>query len=79
MEEDDVTLRGRKRPELLLGSVECSVHEFQGTKLGRRRVDDSILYITEVAVNPLFRRNGIGTTLLKVRTDRRADAVLFRL
>jgi len=56
---------GDDRQDLVLGSVECSVHEFDGTQLGRRRLPNSVLYITEVAVNPVYRRCGIGSTLLK--------------
>jgi hypothetical protein len=54
------------RNDVILGSVECSVHEFYATKLGRRRPKLSSLYITEVAVNPSIRRCGIGSKLLKV-------------
>lgn len=58
-----------KNPELsevgrLLGSAECSFHEFFGTKLGMRRPFNSILYVTEVAVSPAARRCGIATKLL---------------
>lgn len=52
-------------PLLICGSVECSYHEFFGTQLGRRRLPHSILYVTEVAVNPDVRRQGIGSTLLR--------------
>jgi len=51
----------------IIGGVECSTHEFAGTKLGLRRPGGSILYITEVAVSPRARRSGAGTLLLKVR------------
>jgi GNAT superfamily N-acetyltransferase len=54
------------RTDIVLGRIECSVHEFYGTLLGRRRKENSVLYITEVAVNPLYRRCGIGTKLLEV-------------
>jgi hypothetical protein len=50
----------------ILGSVECSVHELYGTMLGKRRIANSVLYITEVAVNPGYRRFGIGTKLMEV-------------
>lgn len=49
----------------LLGSAECSFHEFFGTRLGRRRPRNSVLYVTEVAVNPAARRQGIGRKLLR--------------
>lgn len=51
-------------PGMVLGSAECSFHEFLGTRLGRRRLQNSILYLTEVAVNPGARRQGIGRKLL---------------
>lgn len=59
---------GRKSPsDIVLGSVECSVHEFFATKLGQRRPKYSTLYITEVAVSPSARRCGVGSKLLQVR------------
>lgn len=51
--------------ERIIGGVECSIHEFYGTKLGFSRPSSTILYITEVAVCPNARRCGIGTKLLK--------------
>ena len=54
------------RPDIILGTAECSFHEFEGTTLGRRRRVDSILYITEVAVSPTARRKGIGQKLMEV-------------
>jgi ribosomal protein S18 acetylase RimI-like enzyme len=50
---------------IIVGSAECSFHEFFNTRLGRRRRPNSILYVTEVAVNPSTRRRGIATKLLK--------------
>jgi ribosomal protein S18 acetylase RimI-like enzyme len=55
-----------KRPDVVLGSVECSVHEFEGTRLGRLRPECSVLYVTEVAVSPSARRCGVGTKLMQV-------------
>jgi ribosomal protein S18 acetylase RimI-like enzyme len=52
------------RSSILLGSAECSFHEFFSTQLGRRRRQQAILYVTEVAVNPAARRRGIGFRLL---------------
>ena len=49
----------------ILGSAECSYHEFFGTRLGSRRPQFSLLYITEVAVKPTARRRGIGRLLLQ--------------
>lgn len=49
----------------IVGSAECSFHEFAGTQLGLRRPAGSIIYVTEVAVAPKARRTGTGTKLLK--------------
>ena len=54
------------RPDIIFGTAECSTHEFHGTSLGRRRVKNSILYVTEVAVSPTARRKGIGSKLMQV-------------
>merc|ERR1711865_962559 len=54
-----------KEQEWIMGSVECSVHEFYGTALGRERMKNKILYVTEVAVNPKARSVGVGKKLLK--------------
>jgi ribosomal protein S18 acetylase RimI-like enzyme len=51
--------------EWIMGTVECSVHEFAGTMLGRSRMPERIMYITEVAVSPRARRFGVGTRLLQ--------------
>jgi len=53
------------RPDIILGTAECSFHEFEGTSLGRQRKPDSILYITEVAVSPSARRKGIGQKIME--------------
>jgi GNAT superfamily N-acetyltransferase len=55
----------RGEAPLVLGSAECSFHEFYGTQLGRRRKQHSVLYVTEVAVSPSARRQGIGRNLLQ--------------
>lgn len=68
------------RSSLILGSAECSFHEFFGTRLGRRRKQNSILYITEVAVNPSFRRRGIGSTILRaidILAERRGVETMY--
>jgi GNAT superfamily N-acetyltransferase len=57
------------RTDIVLGSVEASVHEFFGTDLGKIMKEDSLLYITEVAVTPTARRCGIGSKLLEVRLN----------
>jgi len=51
--------------DFVLGSAECSVHEFYGTQLGMSRLPESVLYITEVAVNPCARQIGVGRKLLE--------------
>ena len=56
-----------QRPDIILGTAECSFHEFEGTSLGRQRPIASILYITEVAVSPTARRKGIGQKIMQVR------------
>mmetsp|Transcript_23341 Transcript_23341/g.57436 ORF Transcript_23341/g.57436 Transcript_23341/m.57436 type:complete len:568 (-) Transcript_23341:2040-3743(-) len=50
---------------IVLGTAECSIHEFFGTRLGSRRKQNSILYITEVAVSPTARRKGIGAKMMQ--------------
>jgi ribosomal protein S18 acetylase RimI-like enzyme len=54
---------------LVLGSAECSYHEFHSTRLGSRRLKDSLLYITEVAVHPSTRRQGTGVQMLEAIDD----------
>lgn len=53
------------RSDIILGTAECSIHEFYGTELGSRRMQNSVLYITEVAVQPTARRKGIGSKLMQ--------------
>ncbi len=50
--------------EIVVGSIECSYHEFFHTRLGARRKQYALLYITEVAVHSSVRRRGMGTKLL---------------
>jgi len=54
-----------QRSNVIFGSAEFSHHEFFGTRLGQRRPQRSILYVTEVAVSPSARRKGIGSLLLQ--------------
>jgi len=54
-----------REEEWVMGSVECSIHEFYGTSLGKQRVKNGILYITEVAVSPDARMIGVGNKLLQ--------------
>jgi len=49
----------------LVGSVECSVHEFYESELGYSRTKGSVLYVTEVAVHPKYRQCGIGKLLMR--------------
>ncbi|CAB9530026.1 FR47-like protein [Seminavis robusta] len=60
-----LSARKRNRPPVILGSAECSFHEFDSTTLGRCRPVGSILYVTEVAVSPNARRRGIGAKLIE--------------
>ena len=50
---------------IIIGSVECSQHEFDRTRLQSARPKNSLLYVTEVAVFPEARRCGVGRMLLK--------------
>ncbi len=52
--------------EWIVGTVECSIHEFYGTQLGQCYKPNKLLYLTEVAVHPLARRCGAGLMLLEV-------------
>jgi ribosomal protein S18 acetylase RimI-like enzyme len=64
---------------VVLGSAEVSHHEFVGTRLAQHRLEQSILYVTEVAVNPAARRRGIGYKLLQALEDiakQRGDGVV---
>lgn len=49
----------------IIGSVECSHHEFRGTMLGNSRPKGALMYVTEVAVRPDRRRCGAGAALMK--------------
>ena len=53
------------RTDVILGSAECSDHEFLGTELGQRRPTGSLLYVTEVAVSPAARRKGVGFKMME--------------
>mmetsp|Transcript_34672 Transcript_34672/g.70780 ORF Transcript_34672/g.70780 Transcript_34672/m.70780 type:complete len:162 (-) Transcript_34672:8-493(-) len=73
-EEDD---------EWILGSAECSVHEFEGTELGKRRPEGAVMYVTEVAVSPVARRCGTGRRLMKgieeLATVRRVETLYLHV
>ena len=62
---NDISNNTEERKDWIIGSVECSTHEFVNTELGARRPGGSVLYITEVAVSPRVRRTGAGTKLLQ--------------
>jgi ribosomal protein S18 acetylase RimI-like enzyme len=64
--------KSKTTPHAVLGSAECSFHEFFGTRLGLKRPGHSILYVTEVAVNASARRKGVGLKLL-LAVDRLAN------
>jgi len=49
----------------MIGSVECSYHEFRGTMLGNSRPKGALMYVTEVAVRPGMRRGGAGAALMR--------------
>jgi len=51
--------------KMIIGSVECSHHEFRGTMLGNSRPKGAFMYVTEVAVRPDRRRCGAGAALMK--------------
>jgi ribosomal protein S18 acetylase RimI-like enzyme len=55
----------RSQHQLLVGSAECSFEEFAGTRLGQKRLPNSLLYVTEVAVNPSMRRRGVASKLMR--------------
>jgi hypothetical protein len=59
----------------IIGSAECSTHEFAGTQLGLRRPVGSILYVTEVAVAPKARRARTGTKLLQVSSPSSSETI----
>ena len=56
---------GMRASDIIIGSAECSWHEFCGTRLGRRRPPQAIWYVTEVAVSPSARRRRIASQLLE--------------
>jgi ribosomal protein S18 acetylase RimI-like enzyme len=54
-----------KEQDSIVGTAEISFHEFCCTRLGQARLKDSILYVTEVAVNSKYRRKGIAILMMK--------------
>ena len=68
---------------VLLGSAECSHHEFLSTRLGSMRPNGSLLYITEVAVHPSARRRGIGEMLLqsveRLATEQQIETIFLHV
>lgn len=70
VENDNNTNDDRATPTIhrhqdIVGTAEVSFHEFAGTKLGRSRPKDSILYVTEVAVDASQRRKGIAKLMME--------------
>ncbi|KAG7361097.1 N-terminal acetyltransferase [Nitzschia inconspicua] len=67
----------------IIGTAEISFHEFIGTRLGRARPKDSILYLTEVAVNTKHRRKGIASLMMeaieKVAKNRDAETIYLHV
>jgi len=55
----------RKGNGPIAGTAEISFHEFSGTQLGHSRPKDSILYVTEVAVDATYRRKGIAKLMME--------------
>lgn len=55
----------RKENGPIVGTAEISFHEFSETKLGLSRPKDSILYVTEVAVDTAKRRKGIAKLMME--------------
>lgn len=49
----------------IVGTAETSFHEFAGTMLGHSRPKDSILYVTEVAVDASQRRKGVAILMME--------------
>lgn len=62
-QQHEGTLRSSNK--MIIGSVECSHHEFKGTMLGNSRPKGALMYVTEVAVRPNKRRCGAGAALMK--------------
>jgi ribosomal protein S18 acetylase RimI-like enzyme len=67
----------------IIGTAEISFHEFSETKLGRSRPKDSILYVTEVAVNSKHRRKGIANLMMeavdKVAKIRKTETIYLHV
>jgi len=55
----------RKDSGSIAGTAEISFHEFSGTQLDYSRPKDSILYVTEVAVDASHRRKGIANLMME--------------
>jgi ribosomal protein S18 acetylase RimI-like enzyme len=54
-----------KEQDSIVGTAEISFHEFYYTRLGKARLKDSILYVTEVAVNSKYRRKGVASLMME--------------
>jgi len=53
------------KDDLVVGTLEISIHEFYGTGLGQSSPAAKLLYVTEVAVSADARRCGVGSKLLR--------------
>ena len=62
-----------------LGTVECSIHEFYGTRLGQSYGSLKVLYLTKFAVLSAARRCGAGIKLLQVSHWNRIFEKIFFL
>eukprot|EP00537_Pseudo-nitzschia_pungens_P001373 CAMPEP_0172378028 /NCGR_PEP_ID=MMETSP1060-20121228/69215_1 /TAXON_ID=37318 /ORGANISM="Pseudo-nitzschia pungens, Strain cf. cingulata" /LENGTH=446 /DNA_ID=CAMNT_0013105741 /DNA_START=156 /DNA_END=1496 /DNA_ORIENTATION=- len=56
--------RHKRKNKKIVGTAEVSSHEFSQTLLGYSRPKDSILYVTEVAVDSSQRRKGIARLMM---------------
>lgn len=54
-----------KKISTVYGSAEISHHEFLRTQLGRFRLRYSLLYITELVVNKIYRRRGAANLMME--------------
>jgi len=57
--------RHKRKNKKIVGTAEVSFHEFSQTLLGYSRPKDSILYVTEVAVDSSQRRKGIARLMME--------------
>jgi len=66
IENANINENANKKPEdNIVGTAEISFHEFSRTLLGYSRPKDSVLYVTEVAVDLEQRRKGIARLMME--------------